>query len=92
MIHEHKLAPYGSWKSSAGTSSLNTVIHEDYQELGLARKLFEILSNKALQEGVNIETGTLTRNKRALTFYKKLGFRPLSVSLLLDIRKRILEK
>jgi ribosomal protein S18 acetylase RimI-like enzyme len=68
------------------------VIHEDYQKLGLARKLFEILSNKALQEGVNIETETLTRNKRALTFYKKLGFRPLSISLLLDMQKRILEK
>lgn len=68
------------------------VIHEEYRRLGLARKLFEFLLNKARQEGVNIKTGTLIRNKRALTFYKKLGFRPLSVSLLLDIQKRILEK
>jgi len=68
------------------------VIHEDYRGLGLARKLFEFLLKKAQKEGVNIKTGTLIRNKRALIFYKKLGFRPLSVSLLLDIQKRILEK
>jgi ribosomal protein S18 acetylase RimI-like enzyme len=68
------------------------VIHEDYRRLGLARKLFEFLLNKARQKGVNIKTGTLARNKSALAFYKKLGFRPLSVGLLLDIQKRILEK
>jgi GNAT superfamily N-acetyltransferase len=68
------------------------VIHEDYQRLGLARKLFQFLLGKARQEGVNIKTGALVRNKRALMFYRKLGFRPLSVSLLLDIQKRILEK
>jgi GNAT superfamily N-acetyltransferase len=68
------------------------VIHEDYRRLGLARKLFEFLLNKARQEGGNIKTGTLIRNKAALTFYKRLGFRPLSVGLLLDIQKRILKK
>jgi ribosomal protein S18 acetylase RimI-like enzyme len=68
------------------------VIHKDYRRLGLARKLFETLLNKARQEGVNIKTGTLARNKRALALYKKLGFKSLSVGLLLDIQKKILEK
>jgi GNAT superfamily N-acetyltransferase len=68
------------------------VIHEDYGRLGVARRLFEFLLNKARQERVNIKTGTLVRNKRALTFYKKLGFRPFSVSLLLDVQRRIMEK
>jgi GNAT superfamily N-acetyltransferase len=68
------------------------VIHGDCRRLGLARRLFEFLLNKARQERVNIKTGTLTRNKRALTFYKKLGFKPLSISLLLDVQKRILKK
>jgi GNAT superfamily N-acetyltransferase len=39
------------------------VIHEDYRRLGLARKLFEFLLDKARREGVNIEAGTLVRNK-----------------------------
>jgi ribosomal protein S18 acetylase RimI-like enzyme len=68
------------------------IIHEDYRRLGLARKLFEFLLNEARKERANIKTGTLARNKRALAFYKKLGFRPLSISLLLDTQKRILKK
>jgi GNAT superfamily N-acetyltransferase len=68
------------------------VIHEDYRRLGLARRLFKYLLKKARQEGVNIKTGTLIRNKRALTFYKKLGFKTLSISLLLDVQKKTLKK
>jgi GNAT superfamily N-acetyltransferase len=68
------------------------VTHKEYQRLGVARRLFEFLLNKAQQERANIKTGTLIRNRRALTFYKKLGFRPFSVSLLLDVQKRIMEK
>lgn len=68
------------------------VAHKDYRGLGIARKLFDILLERARLEGVNITTGTLYRNERALRFYEKLGFKPLSVGLLLDIKKRILDK
>jgi len=68
------------------------VVREDYWGMAVAGKLFDILLEKAKREGVNITTGTLARNKRALTFYEKLGFKPLSVGLLLDLQKRILEK
>jgi GNAT superfamily N-acetyltransferase len=68
------------------------IIHEDYRKLGLARKLFESLLSRAREEGVNIKTATLVKNKRALTFYRRLGFKPLSVSLLLDLQERILKK
>jgi GNAT superfamily N-acetyltransferase len=65
------------------------VVHEDYRGLGVARKLFKVLEEKAKQKKVNITTGTLVRNKGALKFYKKLGFKPLTVSLLFDVQKRI---
>jgi len=68
------------------------VVHEDYMGLGIAKKLFDALLKKAKRKGVNITTGTLARNKRALRFYEKLGFKPLSISLLLDLQKRILDK
>jgi ribosomal protein S18 acetylase RimI-like enzyme len=65
------------------------VVHQDYRGLGVARKLFKMLEEKAKQKKVNITTGTLIRNKGALKFYKKLGFKPLTVGLLLDVQKRI---
>ena len=68
------------------------IVQKDYRGQGIARKLFDVLLEKAKREGVNITTGTLARNKRALTFYEKLGFKPLSVGLLLDLQKRILDK
>ena len=68
------------------------VVREDHRGLGVARRLFEVLLERARGEGVNITTGTLARNERALRFYEGLGFKPLFVGLLLDLQKRILEK
>jgi len=68
------------------------IIQEDYRSLGVAGKLFDVLLEKAKRERMNIATGTLARNKRALKFYGKLGFKQLSVGLLLDLQKRILDK
>ena len=68
------------------------IVQEDYRRLGLAKRLFRFLLDEARNEGSNIKTGTLVRNKVALRFYEELGFKPLSISLLLDLQKRILEK
>jgi len=68
------------------------VVHENYRGLSVARKLFEILLKRARRERVNITTGTLARNRGALRFYRKLGFKPLSVGLLLDLQKRTLDR
>ena len=68
------------------------VVREDLRGLGIGRKLFEILLQRATREGVNITTGTLTRDKGALRFYKKLGFKPFSIGLLLDLQRRALIK
>jgi len=68
------------------------VVHEDYRGLGIARRLFDILLRKARREGVNIRTGTLERNKTALRFYEGLGFKTLSLGLLLDLQRRILDR
>ncbi|MFQ6060081.1 MAG: GNAT family N-acetyltransferase [Thermoplasmata archaeon] len=65
------------------------VVDEDYGSLGIGRELFSVLAQRAREECVNITTGTLKRNKRAMEFYESLGFKPLSVRLLLDIQERL---
>ncbi len=65
------------------------VVHEDHRGLGLGKKLFEVLLEKAGSEEVNITTGTLARNEMALRFYKGLGFKRLSIGLLLDLQQRL---
>ncbi|UCH57185.1 MAG: GNAT family N-acetyltransferase [Candidatus Bathyarchaeota archaeon] len=67
-------------------------VREDHRGLGAGRMLFETLLKKAKKERVNITTGTLARNERALSFYEGLGFKKLSVGLLLDLQNRIEEK
>ncbi len=64
-------------------------IHENYFGQGIAKKLFDRLLERARTEGMNIATGTLERNQRALEFYKSLGFRPFNVQLLLDLQRRL---
>lgn len=65
------------------------VVRKDYRGFGVAKMLLDILLKEAKLEGVNITTGTLARNERALRFYKKIGFKLLTVGLLLDLKKRI---
>jgi len=65
------------------------VVREDYKRLGIATELCRALEEKTKRKKVNITAGTLVRNKRALKFYKKLGFKPLTVNLLLDVQKRM---
>jgi len=67
------------------------VVHEDYRDLGIGRRLFDVLLERARREGVNITARTLAKNQRALRFYEQLGFKQLSVGLLLDLQKRILK-
>jgi len=68
------------------------VVREDYKRLGVATELCRVLEEKAKHKKVNITAGTLVRNEAALKFYKKLGFKPLTVNLLLDVRKRMRRK
>ena len=51
--------------------------------------LFDILLERARREEMNITTGTLARNEGALRFYEKLGFKPFTIGLLLDLEKRM---
>ena len=62
---------------------------EDRRGMGIGKTLFDILMGKARSEGVNITTGTLHKNERALNFYTQLGFKPLTTGLVLDIQERI---
>ena len=68
------------------------VVREEFRHMAIGRKLFKVLLDVANREGVNISTGTLARNKEALRFYEQLGFKPVSVRLLLDLQKRILKQ
>lgn len=68
------------------------VVDQDYRGLGIGRKLFEIVLERALREGANITTGTLVKNERALRFYQEQGFKPLSIRLVLDLQRRLSTK
>ena len=66
------------------------VVREDYRGRGVGRELFNALLERAKREEVNIKTGTLVRNRVALDFFGELGFKQLSVGLVLDLQNRIL--
>jgi ribosomal protein S18 acetylase RimI-like enzyme len=68
------------------------VIAERYRGFNVGRMLFNIVFERAKREKVNITTGTLARNEGALKFYEGLGFKPLTIGLLLDLRNRIIKK
>ncbi|MFQ6107238.1 MAG: GNAT family N-acetyltransferase [Thermoplasmata archaeon] len=67
-------------------------VDEAYKGQGIGKKLFGILAAKAEDEGANLTVGTLERNKEALDFYSSLGFKPLSVRLLLDNQNRLFKE
>ncbi|MFX1512655.1 MAG: GNAT family N-acetyltransferase [Promethearchaeota archaeon] len=68
------------------------VVHEDYRRLGIGRKLFDVLLERARQEEVNIKTTTFVNNTGTIKFCEKLGFKPLTLGLLLALQKRIIDK
>lgn len=68
------------------------VVAEKYSELNVGRMLFNVVLEKAKKEKVNITTSTIAGNEAALKFYEELGFKPLTVGLLLDLQKRIIQK
>ncbi|MFX1486382.1 MAG: GNAT family N-acetyltransferase [Promethearchaeota archaeon] len=67
------------------------VVAEKHRRQRIGKGLFNIVLEKAKREKVNITAGTLAKNQGALRFYEELGFKPLSIGLLLDIQKRIPE-
>jgi ribosomal protein S18 acetylase RimI-like enzyme len=64
-------------------------VKQEHRGKGIATKLFKRLQRKAKQENVNIVVGTLTPNKQAIKFYQKMGFKPISISLILDNTKNL---
>jgi len=68
------------------------VVREDHRGRGVGKKLFLVLLERASRERVDIKTGTLARNRKALTFFKHLGFKHFSTSLLVDLQKGIPNK
>jgi len=59
-------------------------VKQEHRGKGIATKLLKVLLQKAKREKVNILVGTLTPNKQAISFYQKHGFKPISLSLILD--------
>lgn len=57
-----------------------------------SQRVFSVLLDKTKRRRFNTRTGILTRNRRALRFYEKLGFAPLSTGVLLDLQKRMLSR
>jgi ribosomal protein S18 acetylase RimI-like enzyme len=67
-------------------------VGEKHRGLSVGRALFNVVLEQAKKEKVNITTGTLARNKGALKFYEKLGFKPFTVGLIIDLQKRMYKK
>jgi GNAT superfamily N-acetyltransferase len=65
------------------------VVAEKYRRLNVGRMLLNIVLERAKKENANMTTATPARNQEALKFYEELGFRPLSMVLLLDLQGRI---
>lgn len=68
------------------------IVDKQYRGRGIGHKLFQVLLDRANRGRVNIVTGSLQRNENALRFYEELGFKPLSIRLLLDLQKRIFKR
>ncbi len=67
-------------------------IDEEHMGLGVGRDLCNRLMELAKAEGLNISTGSLKRNERALKLYRKLGFKPYSERLILDLQQRLFRR
>jgi ribosomal protein S18 acetylase RimI-like enzyme len=64
-------------------------ITRTFQRKGIGKKLFEVVLNYANKKRLNIKIDTNVKNKKIITFYKKLGFKPLSTDFILDLNKRL---
>lgn len=59
-------------------------VKRGFRGKGVGAKLLGTLQKKAKRENVNIVAGTLSLNKEALRFYKGMGFKPITTTLILD--------
>jgi len=64
-------------------------VKREFRGRGVAAKLFDTLQRRAKRENVNIVCGTLCLNKEALEFYKRMGFKPIMTTLIIDNLKRL---
>ena len=65
------------------------VVKREFRGKGAAAKLFNILLKKAKRENVNIVCGTFCLNKEALKFYRRMGFKPISTTLIIDNLRKL---
>jgi GNAT superfamily N-acetyltransferase len=68
------------------------VVAEKYRRLNVGRMLLNVVLERAKKENANMTTATPARNEEALKFYEELGFKPLTMVLLLDLQERIPER
>ena len=60
-----------------------------HRNKGVGRALFAAVDALSRKEGTNIKTITNTANKKAISFYRSLGFKPLELGMLLQRKRRM---
>jgi len=69
---------------------LNEVaVAEPFRGKGIGERLVQVAVDCAKRNRLNITTGTHLKNRRGINFYKKLGFRPFSTKLILDLNRKL---
>lgn len=56
---------------------------------GIGERLVHVAVDYAKRNRLNVTTGTHMKNSRGINFYKKLGFRPFSTKLILDLNRKL---
>jgi len=64
-------------------------VAEPLRGKGIGQRLVRVAVDYAKRNGLNVTTGTRMKNKRGINFYKKLGFRPFSTQLILDLNRKL---
>jgi ribosomal-protein-alanine N-acetyltransferase len=79
-LHKRIIGYIIFWKVFEDVQINNIAVHPDYRRLGIGRTVLEGVIGQMRKEGVkNITLEVRPSNTAALTLYKKLGFKPLSI-------------
>ncbi len=79
-LHKRVIGYIIFWKIFEDVQINNIAVHPDYRRLGIGRAVLEGIIEQMRKEGAkNMTLEVRPSNVAALTLYKKLGFRPLSI-------------
>ncbi len=79
-LHKSVIGYVIFWKVFEDVQINNIAVHPDYRRLGIGRTVLEGIIEQLRKEGIkNVTLEVRPSNNAALTLYRKLGFRPLTI-------------